>query len=262
MTERSGDDLPSARAPFDPRKSSGIALVAKDGAAALYKDGTYLQKNPSWHVDESGWKAEQIMRLLSRHKIAPGTVCEIGCGAGEVLRQLQAGLASDCVLSGYDISPQAYELCQPRANDKLSFKLMDIRLEKEDIVFDLVLILDVIEHLEDYFSFLREVRPRGRFTIFHIPLDVSAQTVFRKNGLMKRRNMYAHLHYFTKEIALQILKEAGYRILDCLYTPRSNELGSELIQKLLKLPRTVGFALNQDFTVRALGGYSLLVLAQ
>lgn len=260
MTEMSGSDLRSARAPFDRRKSSDV--VPQDGAAALYTDGTYLQKNPSWHVDESGWKAEQIMRLIRRHKIAPATVCEIGCGAGEVLRQLQSGLADDCILSGYDISPQAYELCKQRANDRLSFKQMDIRRESEAVVFDLVLILDVIEHLEDYFSFLREVKRRGRFTIFHIPLDVSAQTIFRRNGLMKRRNMYAHLHYFTKEIALQILKEAGYSLLDCRYTPRSNELGSEWVQKLLRLPRTVGFALNRDFTVRALGGYSLLVLAK
>jgi cyclopropane fatty-acyl-phospholipid synthase-like methyltransferase len=236
--------------------------IKKGGSTALYTDGTYLQKNPSWHVDESSWKATQIMHLLNRHKMTPNTICEIGCGAGEVLRQLQQRLTSSCVLCGYDISPQAYELCKERANDRLSFKLMDIRQENKNIAFDLVLILDVIEHLEDYFSFLRDVRPRGRATVLHIPLDLSAQTVLRQNGLMKRRDMYAHLHYFTKEIALQLLKDVGYEILDYAYTPRSNELGSELIQKVLKVPRLLGFALHEDFTVRAFGGYSLLVLAR
>lgn len=238
------------------------AATKTNGSIALYTDGTYLQKNPSWHVGESSWKATQIMHMLNRHKMMPETIGEIGCGAGEVLRQLQRRLASSCVLCGYDISPQAYELCRERANDNLSFKLMDIRQESQNVVFDVVLILDVIEHLEDYFSFLRDVKPRGRNTILHIPLDLSAQTLLRQNGLLKRRNMYAHLHYFTKDVALQILKDVGYEILDYFYTPRSNELGSELIQKALKLPRALGFALHRDFTVRAFGGYSLLVLAR
>lgn len=64
--------------------------------------------------------------------------------------------------------------------------------------------------------------------ILHIPLDLSVQTVLRKNGLVKRRDLYAHLHYFTKDIALRTLDELGYDVLDYFYTPRSNELGSGL----------------------------------
>ena len=227
----------------------------------LYLDGEYLSKNPRWHVEESPWKAKQVLRMLRQNDLVPKSICDVGCGAGEVLSQLQKSLDRDCVFRGYDISPQALSLAWSRANEKLQFVQGDVRSEN-DAFFDLILVLDVIEHLEDYWSFLRELKMKSRYKIFHIPLDLSVQTVFRQNALFKRRNLYAHLHYFTKETALQTLRDTGYEVLDYFYTPRSIELGSELGQKLLRLPRRLCFAINRDSAARLLGGFGLLVLAR
>ena len=226
-----------------------------------YLDGEYLLKNPGWHLEESPFKARQILRILRRNRLALKTICDVGCGAGEVLRQLQETLDHDCVFWGYDISPQAHELAKSRVNERLQFKLADF-LEERDKYFDLILALDVIEHLEDYFSFLRGLKERSCYKIFHIPLDLSVQTVLRKNGLLKRRDLYAHLHYFSKETALRTLIDTGYEIRDYFYTPRSIELGPGLGERILKLPRKLGFAIHQDWTARVLGGFSLLVLVQ
>jgi Methyltransferase domain len=118
---------------------------------------------------------------------------------------------------GYDISPQAFELSKEKANGRLKFKLADFRQEK-DTFFDLILILDVIEHLENYYSFLREIKPKGHYKILHIPLDLSVQTVVRSHGLSQVRRSYGHIHYFTKKIALEMLKDVGYDVIDCCYT--------------------------------------------
>ena len=227
----------------------------------LYLDGEYLSKNPRWHVEESPWKARQVLRMLRQNHLAPQTICDVGCGSGEVLRQLQEKLDRQCIFRGYDISPQALQLARSRANARLQFRLADISEEK-DSFFDLILVLDVIEHLEDYFSFLRQVKARSRYKIFHIPLDLSVQTLFRKNALSKRRDMYAHLHYFTKETALRTLRDTDYEVLDYFYTPRSIEFGSGPGEKILKLPRKLSFAVHRDFAARFFGGFSLLVLAQ
>ena len=128
--------------------------------------------------------------------------------------------------------------------------------------FDTVICLDVLEHLPDYFRFLAELRDKGRHKIFHIPLDLSVQTVLRKDALLKRRDMYGHLHFFTKETALEALRDTGYEILDWFYTPRANSVGAAATQRLLKLPRKLLFALHEDVAARVLGGYSLLVLAR
>ena len=37
----------------------------------LYTSGAYAAKHPSWHVEESPWKANEILRLLRRHRLAP-----------------------------------------------------------------------------------------------------------------------------------------------------------------------------------------------
>lgn len=230
-------------------------------SANLYLDGEYLLKNPEWHVEESPWKAKQVLRMLRQNGLAPKYIGDVGCGAGEVLSQLQRSLDRDCIFFGYDVSPQALALAAGRANQKLQFILGEIQSET-DTYFDLILVLDVIEHLEDYWSFLRQLKSKSRYKIFHIPLDLSVQTVFRQNALLKRRNLYSHLHYFTKETALRTLEETGFEVLDYFYTPRSIELGPGLGEKLLKLPRRLSFAIDQDCAARFLGGFSLLVLAQ
>jgi len=121
-------------------------------AEQLYTTGAYLEKNPLWHTEESSWKAEHVMRMISWHNLIVGTLCEIGCGAGDVLNQLQQRFTKDCDFVGCDISPHAIELCRSRANSKLHFELGDVTTISNRF-FDLVLVLDVIEHLEDYFPF-------------------------------------------------------------------------------------------------------------
>jgi len=109
---------------------------------------------------------------------------------------------------------------------------------------------------------LRQMKAKAQYKIFHIPLDISLQTVLRKEGLLKRRFLHDHLHFFSKETALQAVQDAGYEVLDHFYTPRATELGNALSQRLLRLPRKLCFAVHNDLTVRMLGGYSLLVLAR
>jgi SAM-dependent methyltransferase len=236
-------------------------FIGKEVARSMYTDGTYLEKNPDWHTGESPFKASQVLRMLQRNRLQPKTIAEVGCGAGEVLKLLQEQMDRGCRFRGYEISPQALELCKSRANERLQFELVDISRD-EGAFFDVVLVLDVLEHLEDYFSFLRGLRPKSELKIFHFPLDLSAQAVLRKNGLLKRRELYGHLHYFTKETALATLKDSGYELVDYFYTPRCIELAKETIQKIVRLPRMMCFSIHPDLTVRILGGYSLLILAR
>jgi SAM-dependent methyltransferase len=231
----------------------------------IYTTGEYLEKNPTWHIEHSPWKAKQIMRMLAQNDIVPKTVCEVGCGAGEILKQLQENMEHPCTLWGYEISQQAFDLCKSRENERLHFKLADF-LQEKDPFFDLILLIDIIEHLEDYFSFLRDLKPKSQYKILHIPLDLTLRAIVRRE-LIGHRKHAGHLHYFTQDIALQMLKEVGYEVLDHFYTPIALEIPAkatpvEVKRQLLFLPRKIGFTIRRDLAVRLFGGWSLLVLAK
>jgi len=230
----------------------------------IYTSGKYLKQHPTWHAEDSPWKAEQIRKVLERNQLHPNSICEVGCGAGEILNQLYLQMPNNVSFIGYEISEDAFNLCQPKKKERLDFKFENI-LEDENAFFDLVLAMDVVEHVDDYLGFLRGLSEKGMYNIFHLPLDISVQAILRHSvPILNMRERSGHLHYFTKETALETLKDTGYEILDYFYTPSAFKPSSKQtpLSTLAKWPRRIMYALNEDMAVRTLGGYSLMVLAQ
>lgn len=226
-----------------------------------YNDGDYFRNNPTWSVETSAWKANKISALLTKEKIYPLSVCEIGCGAGEILNCLHSKYP-DTQFSGYEISEQAFGLCKTRQKERLIYKLGDLLSESNSEFFDLLLIIDVIEHVEDYFTFLRKCKRKANLKLFHIPLDMNIQGVLRTTPIMTSRKTVGHLHYFSKETALAALEECGYKIICYSFTHGSIELGNRTFKnKFLDIPRKIFYHINEDLTARLFGA-SLIVLAQ
>lgn len=241
----------------------------------FYTSDEYLAKNPDWHVSAAPWKSRAVLEMIKRHNLKPKSVCEIGCGAGEILRILQDELDPDCEFLGYDIAPQAIEMAKQRENARLHCKLGDFMTEEKGF-FDLILLVDVLEHFENCFEVLREIKSRSTYKILQLPLDIAAVPVIL-NELIDYRHTTGHLHFFTKDIALEILRDAGYEVVDHFYSMRDLEFWSwaklkrrpyllpimilKLIRRLLYyIPRKLLFAINQDFAVRLMGGWRLMVL--
>lgn len=223
--------------------------------------GTYLQNNPEWHTEDSAWKATQILKMLGRNQLEPESVVEIGCGAGEILKQLQERMRNKSVrFYGYEVAPDAYEMCQSRANEKLEFFHKDL-LEEEGAYFDLLLMIDVFEHVENYFDFIRKSGRKAKYKIFHIPLDISVSSVLR-NRLMHTRKKVGHINYFTKDTALASLEDAGQQVLDYFYTHGAAYNNKQLRTKMLNIPRNLVYSANPDTAATLFGGYSLLVLTK
>jgi hypothetical protein len=135
-------------------------------------------------------------------------------------------------------------------------------LATESPCFDLLLCIDVFEHVEDYIGFLKKLRAKARVKIFHIPLDMSAQWVLRGGPILLSREQIGHLHYFNKDTALATLQDTGYEVSDWFYTPAALDKPRSVKAKLARLPRQTLSAINPDLSARMLGGYSLLVQAQ
>ena len=91
----------------------------------------------------------------------------------------------------------------------------------------------------------------------------SAQTVLRKGSLRRLTREVGHVHFFTRETALQALEDAGYEVLDARLTAPGIELSrASLAFNIAKVPRKIVRRIDDDFAARLLGGFSLLVVAR
>ena len=152
----------------------------------IYKNGAYLQNNPTWDISDSPFKGKEVVDILCRNHIKPETICDVGCGAGGVLQYLQEQIPDEINFTGYDVSPQAIEMAKKSENSRLKFLNKDI-FENPSTSYDVALLLDVFEHVDDYLGFLSKFREVAEYKVFHIPLDIHLSSVFRVTPIMFAR---------------------------------------------------------------------------
>lgn len=227
--------------------------------AQSYTDGSYLDRTGgTWHLEDAGFKASQILKMLGRHAEIPMTsVCDIGAGAGGVLHELHRVLPNHVSLVGYEVSPQAHAMSLQLSDPRCQFVLGDAFADGR--CFDLVLVMDVIEHVDDCFAFMRKAKAKGRYKIYQIPLDLNVNTMLRG---VDRWDSVGHLHLFTIETALKSVAYADQKVLDFFLTNGALARPGSWKCRLANLLRVPMAALSEVFTARLLGGYSILILAE
>lgn len=235
--------------------------IYEDIVARRYKSGDYAKRNPEWDSADSPWKAQKVLDILTRHAITPQSLVEIGCGAGGVLAALRAKLPH-CQMTGFDIAPDLAPFWRQITDPDIEFVLGDF-FSQPDMRPDLTLVLDVIEHLADPFEFLGKLQKQGGTVIFHFPLDLSTVSVLREKPLLHVREKVGHIHYFTKGLALSLLEECGFDIVEATYSGASfNAPGRTIKTRAAAVIRRVMNWVDRDIAVRLLGGDTLFVLAQ
>ena len=229
----------------------------------MYVNGEYFSNNPDWDIADAQWKTDVIIELIKRNKLSPKEVVEVGCGAGENLVELLKKAIRIEKMTGYDISPQAINLASKKATDRISFFNEDIT-GKENIHTDLMLVIDVVEHVDDYYSFLRKLKTKSDWFVFHIPLDLSCRTVMKPHVLLQQRQSVGHIHYYTKEMVEWALQDTGYEIVDWVYTkPVVDVQSTGSVKRLVKkILRNISFAISKDWSAKKWGGYSMMIVAK
>lgn len=226
-----------------------------------YESGQYLANNPTWDIEDSPWKASEVLKILARNRLSPGNLVDVGCGAGGILAHLQR-CEPDGQYSGYEIASSAEPFWAQYRERGISFKVEDF-LKTHTAQFDTLLLMDVIEHLPNPFDFLRALYGRSKFYVLHIPLDLSSISVARETPLLRVREKVGHIHYYTKGLAMALILECGYEVIDWHYTGASlTGTRGSWKTRLARWPRRLLYSLNRDWGVRLLGGDTLIVLAR
>jgi SAM-dependent methyltransferase len=225
----------------------------------IYSDGSYLELNKTWHQEDSPYKAKLVSKAISRNNLKFATCADLGCGAG-LVTEILAKEFPTASFEGYELSDDAKEFWksrQPLSN--LVFKIANLLDSKQQ--FDLVVCLDVFEHVEDYFGFLRNLRPRGKWFVFNVPLDMNVMKILTP-GIRFAREEVGHLHYFNHYTALRTIEDTGYKVRDWYLSPGFTGTMPRNIRQAAILPiRLLALIFGKKFTSRLLGGVSLVVTA-
>lgn len=230
--------------------------------ASTYVTGAYWDQNAAMHLEDSAFKFAHARALLRKNGVVPASLVDCGCGAGRVTFLFAQEFAAPT--TGLDVSPRAIAAAADlHQHPSLSYRTGAVA-DEPDGRYDLGLMFDVFEHVEDYFGFLRAARPKARRWLFNIPLDMSVLHVF-DGAYMRRRRSVGHLHYFSEASALATLEEAGYAIADRAFAPYhalAIEAASGWRQKLRHMPGQWLYKVNPAAAVRLFGDASLMVLTE
>jgi hypothetical protein len=92
---------------------------------------------------------------------------------------------------------------------------------------------------------------------------IAVAAVLRMHTLLHAREVVGHIHHFSTETALALLKDTGHEVVDHFFTRGAIELERQgLKTRIANLPRLALEVVGQATAQRLLGGYSLLVLCK
>ena len=234
--------------------------MTKNFIDSRYVDGKYLNKTTTWHTEDSPYKAKIVKQSIKRNNILFSTCADIGCGAG-LVTEILSNYYPNSIFDGYELSKDVDVFWKDRKKvSNLDFS-HDNLLEKSKI-YDLVICLDVFEHIEDYFYFLRNLRNCGNEFIFNVPLDMCVIKLIT-SGIKKARREVGHLHYFNKYTAMETIRDSGYKIVEARLCAAFMKNPPRNIRQVIAFPfRLLSMLFGKSVSSSLFGGMSLLVVAK
>lgn len=176
-------------------------------------------------------RAEAIVRVLGRVRKSVSAVLDYGCGDGFLGREVQRALSASA-LAGIDVHlPEAS--CGVQHVDGATVELTRDEATLEQRRFELVLLCDVIEHVEDAEQFLRGIIERRLASGGLLLLTVPAfQLLFSSHDRALRhyrRYSLPQLRQTVSNVELDHV-ESGYLFASLLAARGLGKLG-ELVRK-------------------------------
>lgn len=144
-------------------------------------------------------------------EINPETILDAGCGEGHVIYFLQKHLNKKIKFTGFDNSENAIKIAKELTGKNKNFfqgNLYDISLE--DKSFDLVLAMEVLEHLEEYKKAIIELeRVSSKYCLISVPLEpfFSIGNLLTGNNIKRWGKDLDHVNFWNKQEIEKIIKE-------------------------------------------------------
>ncbi len=166
-------------------------------------------------------RTRNVLRLLPRD-VQPGNILDAGSGQG-VITFLLADFYPDAAVTGVDMDQveidASREIARRAGVGNAHFEVADIRHLPYENRFDLIVCIDILEHIEDDKNALRVLHralaPEGTL-LLHVPARYRRYPAFKKS---LNFDVPTHVRpgYLPEEISDKVQK-AGFTVVDCDHT--------------------------------------------
>lgn len=177
--------------------------------------------NSSTKYSEYNPRRYEIHQLALERVPTKSTVLELGCATGYITNILHK---KNCVVTCVEIDKASASLAKPYAHKLFIANLNEPSTIPIKSSFEVVLCMDVIEHLTNRKKLLSWVNKRLKFdgililstpNIAHIRIRMNllwGNFTYEPIGIMDE----THVHFYTKDTLTQELSLAGFAIEECI----------------------------------------------
>ena len=223
----------------------------RDSEREIYPQGDALKMKNQYYE----YTRKEILPLLPDN---PSKVLEIGCGAGNTLVWLK-NLKHCTWIGGVEISPEAVEIARERLDAVYPVNIEQNSLPIQESTLDLILCLDVLEHMIDPWEVVRRLRKLlkpGGALIVSIPNIRNHKVLFPL--LFKGKWNYAdagildktHLRFFVRDTAIHLVGASGLHVDTISSTGLGRSRRSKAINAML--PSLIKSLFEKQYLIRGI----------
>ncbi len=187
--------------------------------------------------EEEYWTHHE-QKLEERHKLAvqligqPASILDLGCGDGFFLSQVSVRKKV-----GLELSKEAVKAAKKKGIDARVFDFEEKKLPFKQNEFDVVTLLDVLEHTFDPRKPLRIASQAGKRIVITVPnfaFFVSRLQALSGGVPTVLGERKGHIFYFTRKKLHKVFKDAGIRIVkEKYYFPMMHVPAIGLISRVI-----------------------------
>lgn len=139
------------------------------------------------------------------------TVLDIGCGSGSLAKDVATRVKS---VLGVDIEEKNIEKAKRKFSaPNLEYRLADATKDLGNDTFDVIIMSNVLEHIEHRIEFLKSIRGLAKKFLFRVPMiDREWVTLYKKELGLDYRLDTTHFTEYTFAQFKSEFEQAGFRI--------------------------------------------------
>jgi ubiquinone/menaquinone biosynthesis C-methylase UbiE len=225
-----------------------------------FYDIQYLKQNPDLDAGDIPWKIEHIKKLIGRRKFS--NILEIGCGSGLIVAELSRFIDIKNSI-GSDLSLPILHSAKTSAPNNKYVLANGEGLPFKDSSLDLVLIVDVLEHIHDPIKMLKEVKRISKNLMLLVPLEYGhlSNVVYSIQQLLRiptNKEQYGHIHRFNRKDIFKILEKLDLKMEDFSITLINPPVFKTLFGRVYTRLSKIIYKLSKRQHEKIFGGHTFI----